>query len=35
MSETIARTTGGRKLNTGMDCRISSTATIHASIRGL
>ncbi len=33
-SETITSMTPGRKLSTGMDCRMSSTAIMKASTRG-
>ena len=34
-SATMASMTPGRKLSTGIDCRMSSTAIIKASTRGL
>ena len=34
-SDTIASMTPGRKLSTGMDCRMSSTAIMKASTRWL
>jgi len=35
ISDTMASITPGKKLSTGIDCRMSSTAIMKASTRGL